>query len=92
MEPSPRRGAPADLGRRPAPSARYEESGELGDGWLGSQVSDATGARRDIATIRRFARPRARSRRDRPAELVGPPPKEPRASASTAEHDRVVAA
>jgi len=92
MEPKPPQGRrlPIWVGGRSERALR--RVGELGDGWLGSQVSDAASARRDIATIRRFAEAAGR---DPGAiglqSMVASPPKDAEGKRFYAEHDRVVA-
>src|SRR5881409_4194753 len=92
MEPKPPQGSrlPIWIGGRSERALR--RVGELGDGWLGSQLADAASARRDIATIRRFAEAAGRD----PGAIglqamVASPPRDATGKRFYVEHDRVVA-
>src|SRR2546426_1248819 len=92
MEPNPPGGSrlPIWIGGRSERALR--RVGELGDGWLGSQIADAESARRDIDTIRRHA---AAAGRDPAAiglqAMVASPPRDVAGKRFYAEHDRIVA-
>src|SRR5687768_5179773 len=92
MEPKPpQRGAlPIWIGGN-SPRA-WRRAGELGDGWLGSQISDAASAQRAFDAIRGAAEAAGRD----PSKLgfssmVASPPKDAAGKRFYAEHDRVVA-
>src|SRR2546426_989539 len=92
MEPKPPQGRrlPIWVGGRSERALR--RVGELGDGWLGSQVADPAGARRDIATIRRYAEAAGRDPGSIGLQsMVASPPKDAEGKRFYAEHDRVVA-
>lgn len=92
MEPKPPQGGALPIWVGGNSERAWRRAGELGDGWLGSQVSDAATAKRAIDTIRRHAEA---ADRDPDAiglsSMVASPPKDATAKRFYAEHDRVVA-
>ena len=92
MEPKPPQGGhlPIWIGGNSEPA--YRRVGRLGDGWLGSRITDAASARRAIESIHRHAEEAGRD----PARLglqsmVAPPPRDAEAKRFYADHDAVVA-
>jgi hypothetical protein len=91
-EPKPPQGGrlPIWIGGRSERALR--RAGELGDGWLGSQIADRESARRDIETIHRYA---VAAGRDPAAiglqAMVASPPRDAAGKRFYVEHDRVVA-
>jgi alkanesulfonate monooxygenase SsuD/methylene tetrahydromethanopterin reductase-like flavin-dependent oxidoreductase (luciferase family) len=92
MEPKPPQGGrlPIWIGGRSERALR--RVGELGDGWLGNQLSGAEDARAAISTIKRYAEAAGRD----PASIglqamVASPPRDAAGKRFYVEHDRVVA-
>jgi probable F420-dependent oxidoreductase len=92
MEPKPPQGGrlPIWIGGRSERALR--RVGELGDGWLGNQLSGAEDARAAISTIKRYAESAGRD----PASIglqamVASPPRDAAGKRFYVEHDRVVA-
>jgi len=92
MEPKPPQGGrlPIWIGGNSEPA--YRRVGRLGDGWLGSRVSDAEDAKRAIGAIRRHAEAAGRD----PASIglqsmVAPPPRDAAGKTFYADHDAVAA-
>src|SRR6266705_3591172 len=92
MEPKPPQGRylPIWIGGRSERALR--RVGELGDGWLGSQVSDAASARTAIDTIHRYAVAAGRDPKSIGLQaMVASPPRDATGKRFYVEHDRVVA-
>jgi probable F420-dependent oxidoreductase len=92
MEPKPPQGGrlPIWIGGRSERALR--RVGELGDGWLGNQLSGAEDARAAVARIKRYAEAAGRD----PASIglqamVASPPRDAAGKKFYVEHDRVVA-
>ena len=92
MEPKPPRGGRLPIwvgGNSPVALRRV---GQLGDGWLASQVTDAESARRALDTIARAAETAGRDPKAIGLQsMVASPPKTAEGKRFYAEHDRVVA-
>jgi probable F420-dependent oxidoreductase len=91
MEPKPPQGRiPIWVGGNS--EAALRRVGQLGDGWLGSRVTDAEDARRAIDTIRRHAEGAGRDPNAIGLQsMVAPPPRDAEGKRFYAEPDRVVA-
>ena len=92
FEPKPPQGRrlPIWIGGRSARALR--RVGELGDGWLGSQITDADSARRAIDSIHRHAEAAGRDPGTIGLQsMVASPPKDAESKRFYAEHERVVA-
>jgi probable F420-dependent oxidoreductase len=92
MEPKPPQGRQIPVWIGGYSEAAFRRVGRVGDGWLGSRVSDAADARRSIESIRRHAEAAGRD----PASIglqsmVAPPPRDAEGKRFYAEPDRVVA-
>jgi probable F420-dependent oxidoreductase len=92
MEPKPPQGRQLPIWIGGNSDAAYRRVGQLGDGWLGSRITDAASARLAIGAIRRHAEAAGRD----PAaiglqSMVAPPPRDAEGKRFYAEHDRVVA-
>jgi probable F420-dependent oxidoreductase len=92
MEPKPPQGGRLPIwvgGNSPAALRRV---GQLGDGWLASQITDAESARRALDAIARAAEAAGRDPKAIGLQsMVASPPKNAEAKRFYAEHDRVVA-
>jgi alkanesulfonate monooxygenase SsuD/methylene tetrahydromethanopterin reductase-like flavin-dependent oxidoreductase (luciferase family) len=72
--------------------AALRRVGQLGDGWLASQITDAESARRALDAIARAAEAAGRDPKTIGLQsMVASPPKNAEAKRFYAEHDRVVA-
>ena len=92
MEPKPPQGRALPIWVGGNSEAAYRRVGRLGDGWLGSRVGDAAGARTIIATIHRYAEEAGRDPHAIGLQsMVAPPPRDEEGKRFYAEHDRVVA-
>jgi probable F420-dependent oxidoreductase len=92
MEPKPPQGRQIPVWIGGYSEAAFRRVGRVGDGWLGSRVSDAADAHRSIESIRRHAEAAGRD----PASIglqsmVAPPPRDAEGKRFYAEPDRVVA-
>src|SRR5678815_2345783 len=92
MEPKPPQGGRLPIWIGGNSERALRRVGELGDGWLASQITDAGSARRSLDAIARFAEAAGRD----PAaigvqSMVAPPPRNPEGKRFYADHDRVVA-
>jgi probable F420-dependent oxidoreductase len=92
MEPKPPQGPRLPIWVGGYSEAAFRRTGQLGDGWVASRVSDAESARRAIEAIHRHAEKAGRD----PASIglqsmVAPPPRDAAGKQFYAEHDRVVA-
>jgi probable F420-dependent oxidoreductase len=91
MEPKPPQGARLPVWIGGMSEAAWRRVGRLGDGWAASQISDAAGAARAIAAIRRAAEAAGR---DPSAiglqSMVASPPKDAAGKQFYAQHDQVV--
>jgi probable F420-dependent oxidoreductase len=92
MEPKPPQGGRLPIWIGGNSERALRRVGELGDGWLASQITDAGSARRSLDAIARFAEGAGRD----PAaiglqSMVAPPPRNPEGKRFYADHDRVVA-
>jgi probable F420-dependent oxidoreductase len=92
MEPKPPQGRAVPIWIGGSSEAALRRVGQLGDGWLGNRINDATDARRAFETIRRHAEAAGR---DPGAiglqSMVAPPPRDAEGKRFYAEPDRVVA-
>lgn len=92
MEPKPPQGGRLPIwvgGNSPVALRRV---GQLGDGWLASQITDADSARRALDAIARAAEAAGRDPRSIGLQsMVASPPKNAEGKRFYAEHDRVVA-
>jgi probable F420-dependent oxidoreductase len=90
MEPKPPQGRALPIWIGGNSEVAYRRVGRLGDGWLGSRVSDAASGRHAIDAIRRHA---AEAGRDPGAiglqSMVAPPPRDAEGKRFYAEHDRI---
>jgi probable F420-dependent oxidoreductase len=91
MEPKPPQGRQLPIWIGGNSEAAYRRVGQLGDGWLGSRISDAESARKVFDSIRRHAEAAGRD----PAaigmqSMVAPPPRDAEGKRFYAEPDRVV--
>jgi probable F420-dependent oxidoreductase len=92
MEPKPPQGRALPIWVGGNSERAWRRVGELGDGWLGSQVSDAATAKRAIETIRRHAEAVGRNPdKIGLSSMVASPPKDAAGKRFYAEHDRVAA-
>jgi probable F420-dependent oxidoreductase len=92
MEPKPPQGRRLPIWIGGMSEAAWRRVGQLGDGWLASQITDAGSAGRALDAIRRHAEAAGRD----PAaiglqSMVASPPKDAESKRFYAEHDRVVA-
>jgi probable F420-dependent oxidoreductase len=92
MEPKPPQGPRLPIWIGGHSEAAFRRTGQLGDGWAASRVSDGENARRAIDAIHRHAEKAGRD----PAliglqSMVAPPPRDAAGKQFYAEHDRVVA-
>jgi probable F420-dependent oxidoreductase len=92
MEPKPPQGERLPIWIGGNSKRALRRVGELGDGWLASQITDVASARRSLDAIARFAEAAGRD----PAtiglqSMVAPPPRNPEGKRFYADHDRVVA-
>jgi probable F420-dependent oxidoreductase len=92
MEPKPPQGPRLPIWIGGHSEAAFRRTGQLGDGWAASRVSDGESARRAIDAIHRHAEKAGRD----PAliglqSMVAPPPRDAAGKQFYAEHDRVVA-
>jgi probable F420-dependent oxidoreductase len=92
MEPKPPQGRALPIWIGGYSDAAFRRTGQLGDGWVASRVSDGESARQAIAAIRGHAE---KAGRDPAAiglqSMVAPPPRDAAGKQFYAEHDRVVA-
>ncbi len=92
MEPKPPQGRRLPIWIGGMSERAWRRVGQLGDGWLASQITDAPSARRAIDSIRRHAEAAGR---DPGAiglqSMVASPPKDAAGKRFYAEHDRVAA-
>jgi probable F420-dependent oxidoreductase len=92
MEPKPPQGGrlPIWIGGRSERALR--RVGELGDGWLGNQLSGAEDARAAVATIKRYAEAAGRDPKSIGLQaMVASPPRDAAGKRFYVEHERVVA-
>ena len=92
MEPKPPQGARLPIWIGGYSEAAFRRTGQLGDGWLGSRITDAASARQAIEAIHRHAEAAGRD----PASIglqsmVAPPPRDAAGKTFYADHDAVVA-
>lgn len=91
MEPKPPQGRTLPIWVGGNSERAYRRVGELGDGWLGSRVTDAESARRAIGAIHRHAEKAGRDPRAIELQsMVAPPPRDEAGKRFYAEADRVV--
>ena len=92
MEPKPPQGRRLALWIGGNSDAAYERVARVGDGWLGSRITDAASAREVIGRIHRFAE---KAGRDPAAiglqSMVAPPPRDAEGKTFYADHARVAA-
>jgi probable F420-dependent oxidoreductase len=92
MEPKPPQGARLPIWIGGYSEVAFRRTGQLGDGWVASRITDAESARRAIAAIRGHAE---QAGRDSAAiglqSMVAPPPRDAAGKQFYAEPDRVVA-
>ena len=92
MEPKPPQGSRLPIWVGGMSEAALRRVGQLGDGWLASQITDAASAQKAIGAIHRAA---SSAGRDPKAiglqSMVATPPKDAAGKQFYAEHDRVVA-
>ena len=91
MEPKPPQGRALPIWIGGNSARAWRRAGELGDGWLGSQISDAASAQRAFDAIRRAAEAAGRD----PSKLgyssmVASPPRDAAGKQFYAQHDQVV--
>jgi probable F420-dependent oxidoreductase len=92
MEPKPPQGRRLPIWIGGMSEAAWRRVGQLGDGWLASQITDAGSARRALDAIRRHAEGAGRDPSSIGLQsMVASPPKDPASKRFYAEHDRVVA-
>jgi len=92
MEPKPPQGRSLPIWIGGNSDAAYRRVGRLGDGWLGSRITDADSARLAIGAIRRHAEAAGRDPAAiRLQSMVAPPPRDAEGKRFYADHDRVVA-
>jgi len=92
MEPKPPQGARLPIWIGGNSERALRRVGELGDGWLASQITDGPTARKSLDTIARFAEAAGRDTGSIGLQsMVAPPPRNPEGKRFYAEADRVVA-
>jgi probable F420-dependent oxidoreductase len=92
MEPKPPRGRALPIWIGGNSEVAYRRAGRLGDGWLGSRVTDAASGRRAIEAIHRHAEQAGRDPGTIGLQsMVAPPPRDAEGKRFYAEPDRVVA-
>ena len=92
MEPKPPQGGRLPIWIGGMSEAAWRRVGQLGDGWLASQISDPASAKRAIAAIHRAAEAAGRDPKTIGLQsMVASPPKDAAGKQFYAEHDRVLA-
>jgi probable F420-dependent oxidoreductase len=91
MEPKPPQGGKLPIWIGGNSEVALRRAGTLGDGWLGSQVGDAAGAKKAIDTIHRAAEKAGRDPKIIGLQsMVAPPPRDAAGKQFYAQHDQVV--
>ena len=92
MEPKPPQGRALPIWIGGYSDAAFRRTGELGDGWLASRITDAASAKTGIEAIHRAAVAAGRDPKTIGLQsMVAPPPKDAEGKRFYADHDRVVA-